>query len=257
MSPSHHAPTDDPLDPDEELLFARLDAYNEALNRGDYQQQAQLKRDHPDLADLLNCLEGLDSMAPPAADSSKTVLYTEQEGPTAVDQTENVSSSSASVEFQTGFPRPFGKYELLAEIGRGGMGVVYKAWQADLGRPVALKMILSSHLASHDDVHRFYEEAKAAGGLRHSNIVGVHEVGQVHGQHYFAMDFVEGPSLAQLLTKRDLCSRKSRSVYHCRGAGHRLSASARHRTPGPQTGKYPRRSRRRTDCHRLRLGQSL
>ncbi|WP_197533593.1 serine/threonine protein kinase [Symmachiella dynata] len=202
MSNTDAPSADDSLDPDEELLFARLNAYNDALNRGDYQQQAQLKRDHPDLVELLKCLEGLDSLAPPADDSSQTLVYYEQQHLQTDPPPDNPLNVSESVQLQTGFPRPFGKYELQAELGRGGMGVVYKAWQADLGRAVALKMILSSHLASHDDVHRFYEEAKAAGGLRHSHIVAVHEVGQVHGQHFFAMDFVEGPSLAEALTKR-------------------------------------------------------
>jgi serine/threonine protein kinase len=107
----------------------------------------------------------------------------------------NKSGSSAESEpFQE-----FGKYELLEEIGRGGMGVVYRARQKDLDREVALKMILSSRLASKEDIQRFYAEAKAAGSLRHSNVVGIHEVGEINGQHYFAMDYVDGESLAKLL----------------------------------------------------------
>src|SRR5262249_19774898 len=94
--------------------------------------------------------------------------------------------------------REFGKYELLEEIGRGGMGVVFKARQRDLNRIVALKMILASELAVDADVKRFYREARAAGSLRHPHIVGIHEVGQVNGQHYFAMDFIAGNSLAGL-----------------------------------------------------------
>src|SRR5204862_2215379 len=94
------------------------------------------------------------------------------------------------------FTRDFGRYELLEEVGRGGMGVVYRARQRDLNRTVALKMILSSQLAAADDVKRFYREARAAGRLRHPHIVGIHEVGQVHGQHYFAMEYVAGRSLA-------------------------------------------------------------
>lgn len=95
--------------------------------------------------------------------------------------------------------RDFGKYELLGEIGRGGMGVVYKARHKGLDRVVAIKMILASHLASDEQVERFYAEARAAAKIRSPNIVGIHDVGQIHGQHYFAMDFVDGPSLAQEL----------------------------------------------------------
>jgi serine/threonine-protein kinase len=79
------------------------------------------------------------------------------------------------------------------------MGVVYKARQPSLDRIVAIKMILANHLASPDHVRRFRAEAKAAAGLQHSHIVDVHEVGQIHGQHYFAMQYVEGQSLADLI----------------------------------------------------------
>lgn len=91
----------------------------------------------------------------------------------------------------------FGAYELLHEIGRGGMGVVYLARQAGLERYVAVKMILSSHLASEEQVRRFRAEAKAAATFAHPNVVSIFDVGEVAGQHYFAMQFIDGQSLAQ------------------------------------------------------------
>ncbi|RUL83079.1 serine/threonine-protein kinase [Tautonia sociabilis] len=100
---------------------------------------------------------------------------------------------------QVAIRRAFGKYELLCELGRGGMGVVYKARQKDLDRIVALKMILSSHLASADQVARFYAEARSAARLRDPNIVGIFEVGEHGGQHFFTMEYVAGKSLAQVI----------------------------------------------------------
>ena len=100
--------------------------------------------------------------------------------------------------------RRFGDYELLGEIARGGMGVVYKARQIKLNRVVALKMILSGELAGLEEVQRFKTEAEAAANLDHSGIVPVFEIGERHGQHFFSMGFVEGESLAERLKRGPL-----------------------------------------------------
>lgn len=92
-----------------------------------------------------------------------------------------------------------GDYQVLAELGRGGMGVVYRARQTSLNRIVALKMILAGEYASPELLVRFRNEAETVARLQHPHIVQIHEVGEESGRPFFSLEFVDGKSLAQQL----------------------------------------------------------
>ena len=95
-----------------------------------------------------------------------------------------------------------GKYEILSEVGRGGMGVVYKARDTLIGRPVALKTISRNVAERADLLARFYQEARSAGSLQHPNIVTIYELGEQDGAPFIAMEYLEGETLERLITHR-------------------------------------------------------
>src|SRR5437016_2219013 len=94
-----------------------------------------------------------------------------------------------------------GKYRILEQVGEGAMGVVYRATDATLNRPVAIK-VMSDAIARNDDLRgRFLREAQAAGSLQHPNVITIYDFGEVDGHLYIAMEFVEGEDLEDLLAK--------------------------------------------------------
>jgi WD40 repeat protein len=124
--------------------------------------------------------------------------------------------------------RRVGGYDLLERIGRGGMGVVYKARQTALGRTVAVKMVSAGELAAPEILRRFKLEAEAAARLQHPGIVGIHEVGEHDGLPYYSMEFVPGGrTLASLIAEKPMpahaaaaCLEKvARAVHHAHEHG--------------------------------------
>lgn len=110
---------------------------------------------------------------------------------------------------RAGLPRPFGAYLLLEQIGRGGMGVVYRARQIGLDRMVAVKLLLGGGYSSEAAVTRFRLEAAAAARLQHPNIVAIHELGEIDDRPYYAMDLVHGRNLAEHSGGRPLPARQA------------------------------------------------
>jgi WD40 repeat protein/tRNA A-37 threonylcarbamoyl transferase component Bud32 len=213
----------------EQRLHEVLHGYLQAVDAGRAPDRAELLRRHPELAaDLEAFFADQDRLAqlagsvgaekPAASPAGAAAAPTIGPGETAA------GPAGTKVRY-------FGDYELLEEIARGGMGVVYKARQVSLNRVVALKMILAGQLASEADVRRFRTEAEAVAQLDHPHIVPIYEVGEHDGQHYFSMKLIEGGSLTEHLPRLRADSRGAarllaqvgRAVHyaHQRGILHR------------------------------------
>lgn len=187
----------------EAKLFALLDGYVETLRDGAadaaaLEPPAELLDAFPQLGELLDCLDSLEALTPTATPKMNRTAATLPPSPVPVGAEAPPAVDLSGSRHSTALPRTFGNYELLQELGRGGMGVVFRARHRSLNADVAVKMIRSSQLATPEEVRRFYQEARAAAGLHHSHIVKVHDVGECDGQHYLAMDLVDGPTLADL-----------------------------------------------------------
>lgn len=145
----------------------------------------------PELPEMVNCVDLLASFG--------NISSAEQDSVSPQDETLISSSGSFSSSLFQQLPRDFGSYCLESELGRGGMGVVYKARHRTLESHFALKMIRTSEFASDEEVRRFFQEARAASKLRHPNIVGVHDAGECEGLPFLVMTYIDGATLASRL----------------------------------------------------------
>ena len=170
------------LTQDDPRVVAALEAYLEAIQAGHPCSRDEFLARHTDIADALDqCLSGLEfiqTAAPQVADAQVAAAHLADVIPPCAQ---------------------LGEYRILREVGRGGMGVVYEAEQMSLGRHVALKVLPFAAAIDPKQRQRFQIEAQAAAQLHHPHIVPIFGVGCDHGIHYYAMQFVEGRSLAAII----------------------------------------------------------
>ena len=145
----------------------------------------------------------------PAQELGKTLPMNISDAPTEIGGDESEAIQITDTRVQSGAPRKFGNFELLGELGHGGMGVVYKARQINPDRMVALKMILTGSFAAAGFRRRFEIEAEAVGNLRHPNIVSLYESGELGGNLYYTMPLIEGCTLADSVEEDQWSVRES------------------------------------------------
>ncbi|HLW65768.1 MAG TPA: serine/threonine-protein kinase [Gemmataceae bacterium] len=172
-----------------------LDGYLRDLQAGRLPDRGRIISARPDLASSLNCLEALEKLAPSAPASADAVTLSRHPEDGAPLPPTSLATSPGQGDF-------VGKYQIIRELGRGGMGVVYLARDTDLKRMVALKMILAGSMAGEEYRQRFQAEIRAAAKLEHEGIVRIYDTGEFNGLPYLAMQFIDGPSLAECLGKK-------------------------------------------------------
>ena len=199
---------DEPLSgADEERLAELVESLSEARGPEGVALLERLATDHPDLAGQLRELFAAMSMADAVAEAS-TILEPPRSEPAPLAP----PATGSFVPGVTPLPASFDDYELLEELGRGGMGIVYRARQKSLDRVVAVKMLLRRDLATAADLARFRSEAEAAARLDHPGIVSIFEVGECGGHPFYSMRFIEGTTLAKRLAAGGVPAREAATI---------------------------------------------
>ncbi|MCI0681169.1 MAG: serine/threonine protein kinase, partial [Gemmataceae bacterium] len=202
-------PADDPR------LLQAVQEYLAELEAGRRPRRQEFVRRYPDIAASLGpCLDGLDLV-------HQAALKDTQSFPPTATPGERLPAD------------PLGDFQIIREIGRGGMGIVYEAVQLSLGRQVALKVLPFASTLDQRRLQRFKNEAQAAAQLHHTNIVPVHAVGCERGVHFYAMQMIDGHSLATVIEQmrgqaagdRDQAAGDRRQESGIRGQGSRSQGS--------------------------------
>ena len=192
---------DEPSTPEEEQFALLVSDLTDRIQRGEKVELSVVCAQHPQFARDLQSIWGM-------------VLVTDAVGSMeakCIELTQIPSGfgSSDNNAWRLSLPCQFGDYQLLEEVGRGGMGVVYRADQISLHRTVAVKMILKDTLASQMERDRFFAEARATAQLQHPGIVPVYDVGEIDGRPYFAMQYIQGRTMQDCINSGSLDERQS------------------------------------------------
>jgi serine/threonine protein kinase len=189
-----------PDSPDDDRLAAVLDEHLAALEAGTAASETELLARHPELADQLReCLASLQFLRQAGPSVGEVAVPQPLFGALNLFPRENISPSEEPSAHDPNRPGVLGDYRLGHEVGRGGMGVVYEAEQISLNRRVALKVLPFAAVLDSKQLRRFKNEAQLAAQLHHTNIVPVYAVGCERGVHYYAMQFIEGQTVAAVI----------------------------------------------------------
>jgi len=213
-----------PADAEDPRLINIVNDYMTALEAGRRPNRRELLARYPDIADqIAACLDGLAFVQSAAGQIPGAAPH------------ERIQQHQSEPAIDPASAQPLGDFKLVREIGRGGMGTVYEAVQLSLGRRVAVKLLPMAAALDSRHLERFRNEAQAAAQLHHTNIVPVYAVGCERSVHFYAMQLIEGPSLAEVIANLRQVTRPDAPQPALSPAETTISWPARDSEPAPTT----------------------